>query len=110
MAKSSTSFTPATAPKGKGGCKHKKTILKESIGLDGWENLCNFLKGEGSDKLKVEINKLKGKDYVLAITQLVEFVKPKLQRTTLSNDPDNPINPVSINITTVTSIPISESE
>lgn len=80
MARSATTFTKSTAPKGKGASKHIKTRIKESIGLDGWEDLCTFIKTNGSAKLKTEMLKLKGKDYVMAFSSLVEYVKPKLSR------------------------------
>lgn len=78
----STSFTSETAPKGKGGAKHAKTKIKEQLGLTGWDRLCNFIITDGADKLQEEMLKLEGKDYVNALGSLVEFVKPKLNRTT----------------------------
>lgn len=51
---------------------------------------------EGTDRFNEELSKLKGKDYVYAFMNLMEYVKPKLQRVTMQGDPDNPI---SINIT-----------
>lgn len=96
MAKNATSFTKATAPKGKGASKHKKTKIKEAIGLNGWENLCDYIKTDGSKKLQEEMAKLKGKDFVMAFSTLVEFVKPKLSRTTLETDKDKPFE-ITIN-------------
>lgn len=91
MAKTSTSFTKDTAPKGKGAGKHRKTKIKEAIGLDGWENLCTYIKTDGADKLKQELGKLKGKDFVMAFSTLIEFVQPKLSRTTLEGDKNAPV-------------------
>lgn len=91
MARSSTTFTKKSAPKGKGSAKRTSTKIKEAIGLDGWENLCSYIKTEGSSKLQEEMSKLKGKDYITAFSSLVEYVKPKLQRTTVAGDPESPL-------------------
>lgn len=84
-------FTTETAPKGKGGATHKKTKVKQAIGLDNWQNFCNYVVTNGVDKLIDEMNKLKGKDFVIAFSALIEFVKPKLSRTTLEGDKEVPI-------------------
>lgn len=91
MAKTSTSFTKQTAPKGKGAAKHIKTRVKEAIGLDGWDKLCTYIKTEGAAKLTTELSTLKGKDFINAYSALAEYVKPKLQRTTIEGDPDKPL-------------------
>lgn len=96
MGASSTSFTSATAPKGKS--KEAKTKIKEALGLTGWERLCNYILTEGAEKYVEEMMKLKGKDFHIAYNSLTEYVKPKLNRTTLSNDPDNPLIPPSLTI------------
>jgi len=41
---------------------------------------------ENSEKLKTELSKLEGKDYVSAYTALMPYVVPKLQNTTLDID------------------------
>lgn len=94
MAKSSTSFTSSTAPKGKS--KEAKTRVKEALGLTGWERLCNYILNEGSDKYIEEMMKLKGKDFNIAYNSLTEFVKPKLNRTTIVGDPETPLIPPSL--------------
>jgi hypothetical protein len=38
------------------------------------------------DKIETELNKLQGKEFLTAITGLMEFVIPKLQRTELKTD------------------------
>lgn len=86
MAKTSTSFTKLTAPKGKGGAKQSKTKIKEELGLTGWESLCEFIKTDGAGKLQQELLKLDGKDFVNAFSSLIEFVKPKLNRTTVEGE------------------------
>jgi len=88
----STSWTKETAPKGKGARKNKKTIIKEAIGLSGWERLEDFLLNEGADKLCDNILQLKPKEYVMAYEKLSEFIKPKLSRATVVGEKDNPVS------------------
>ena len=38
------------------------------------------------DKIEIELDRLKGKEYIHAITSLLEFVLPKLSRTELKAD------------------------
>ncbi len=68
---------PVQKPK---GSKHKRTILKESMGLKKWEGLKEFIETEGADKLVIEMKKLKGRSYVQAYGIVAEYVKPKLSR------------------------------
>lgn len=98
MPRSSTSFTKETAPKGKGGSKHTKTKIKEKLGLTGWDRLCLFIVTDGADKLQEEMLKLEGKDYVNSLGSLVEFVKPKLNRTTLEGDVNVNLRKIVIHI------------
>lgn len=86
MGKTSTSWGPGTNPKGKGSSKNTKTKIKEELGLTGWDALCQYIKTEGSDKLQQEMAKLNGKDYVNALSALIEYVKPKLNRTTVDGN------------------------
>jgi len=55
------------------GAKNKKTIQ--------WEVFSEYCLNGGLEKLEKELNKLKGKDYVNAYFQLLEYHKPKLART-----------------------------
>ena len=81
MGKTSTSFK--TGNKGKQlGTRAVKTLLKEKVGLTTWETMGEWLLNEGLDRYKIEMEKLKGKDYVFAHNTLVEYFKPKLNRTT----------------------------
>lgn len=79
-------------PKMKKGTRQKRTVLKESIGLSNWAKLKSFVENEGAEKLVDEIATLNGKDFITAYTSLAEFVKPKLQRTQIAGDPDEPIH------------------
>ena len=75
--RNSTSFTPATAPKGKGGSKHHLTKIKEAVGLANFQTLIDFVDGEGAGRFLRELEALEGRDYVAAYLKLLEFVKPK---------------------------------
>lgn len=87
--KTKTSFGPNNAGKPK-GVIHKKTKIKQAIGLTGWEKLGKAFEGELADKMLEEIKKLKGKDYTTAMALFAEYFKPKLNRTTLEGG-DKPI-------------------
>lgn len=86
--------TKTTWVKGQGGkpkgAVHRKTVIKEAIGLTGWEKLGQAFEGELADKMLEEIKKLKGKDYTTAMALFAEYFKPKLNRTTLEGG-DKPI-------------------
>lgn len=69
---------PVKKPKGR---KNNKTLLKEKIGLTGWQEFEKFVEDQGAKKLIKEIKTLKGKNYTTALAQFTEFVKPKLART-----------------------------
>lgn len=68
---------PVQKPKGR---KNNKTLIKEALGLKGWEQLKDFVEGKGAEKMVTEMKKLKGKSYVYAMQSIAEFVKPKLSR------------------------------
>jgi hypothetical protein len=78
------------------GAKNKKTILKEAIGLSGWDRLAEFVLTEGSDKMIRELKTLKGGSYGFAYREMVEFFKPKLARTEVTGEGGKPIE---VNIT-----------
>lgn len=60
------------------GAKNKKT--------QQWETFSLYCLGGGLKKFEEELNKLTGKDFVVAFTNLLEFHKPKLQRGELVGD------------------------
>ena len=55
------------------GVKSKKTLLIESFAK-------TIVEG-GMEKFQTELNKLRGEEYIHAYLTLLEYVKPKLQRT-----------------------------
>ena len=79
------------APKGKcmnpegrpKGSKNKKT--------EQWEEFSAWFLTEGMSKLEREMAILEGKDYIVTVKDLLEYFKPKLARTELAGDKDNPI-------------------
>lgn len=81
MARNKTSFTPATAPKGKGGSKHLKTRIKEAVGLDNYQTMIEYLKGEGLQRVLNDMREMNAKDHFVAFTRMWElnFPKPKAE-------------------------------
>ena len=45
-----------------------------------WEEIGNYIRDKGADKLIEELSELKGKVYVQAFTSIIEYFKPKLSR------------------------------
>lgn len=78
--------------KGEGGRKkgssNKVTIIQRDF--------IQCLLDSQQDKIKSELSKLTGKDYISAITGMMEFVLPKLQRTELKGADDNYSLPVIV--------------
>lgn len=58
--------------------KNKKT--------EQWEQFAEYCATEGLAKFKEELNKLSGKDYIAAFTNLLEFHQPKLARNENENN------------------------
>ena len=67
------------------GTKAKKTLVKEAIGLDSWENLQKYLLTEGADKFIEEVGKMKGHSFAINFLQAIEYFKPKLSRVDSQN-------------------------
>jgi hypothetical protein len=86
-----TTWTKGTNPVKKKGTKARKTILKESLGLKGWEKLNSFLQNEGATKMVDTLAKLSEKEFAFAYGQMLEFIRPKLTRTTHVGDAKNPL-------------------
>ncbi len=88
----STSWKSGTQPVKLKGTKHKKTLLKEAVGLKNWEGLKHYIETEGAEKLVDELQKLTGRDYVIAFQSMTEFVKPKLARQEVKAEIDTTIS------------------
>jgi len=73
--KEGQSGNPSGRPK---GAKDKKTLQ--------WEKFSEWFMGRGMERLEEEMGKLKGKDYVLTVKDLLEYFKPKLARTSTEID------------------------
>jgi hypothetical protein len=88
-----TSFKKGERPVGiKKGSKHKRTEIKEAVGVASWNQLREWVEGYGLERCISELNTLYGKDYVIAYNALTEYIKPKLSRTTVEGgDHDKPI-------------------
>ena len=96
MARSSTTFKKGSAPKGRTG-KNKATLVKEALGLTGWDRLTEFLLNEGADKMVENIQQLKPSQYSVAFQALAEFVKPKLSGSELTGKEGKDLIPSDIN-------------
>lgn len=54
-----------------------------------WEVLGESIMNEHTERFNEELNKLQGKDFIQAYTQVLEYFKPKLQRTELKGELEN---------------------
>jgi len=70
-------------PKGsiKYGGRTKGTVNKKTT---QWETFAKWFMTTGMSKLEREMGKLEGKDYVNTVKDLLEYFKPKLNRTELT--------------------------
>ena len=57
------------------GTKNKKTLLLESF--------AKTIVEDGMEKFQEELMKLRGKSFITAYLDLLEYVKPKLQRSSI---------------------------
>jgi hypothetical protein len=93
------------------GSVNKETVAKKLLQENLWDKVSGKMVGEGIDRCFHELNKLSGEKFVYAYMGLLEYFKPKLQRSTLSNDPDNPIVPPQLYIVPAgANIPLATSE
>lgn len=67
----------------KKGEKQKKTLILDNFAKD--------IVDGGMEKFRTELNKLTGQNYVYAYLSIFEYVKPKLSRTTIEGDGNNPL-------------------
>lgn len=63
-----------------------------------WEVFAEYCLNGGLERFEKELNSLEGKDYVNSFLNLLEFHKPKLQRTDVNNSGETTIK-VSIGYT-----------
>ena len=70
----------------KKGTLHKKTLVKQKVGIDNWNQLAGFIEGDGLKRYVQELQDMKGRDYTTAFNALSEFVKPKLSRSEVLAD------------------------
>lgn len=70
----------------KKGSLQKKTIVKQRVGIDNWNQLAGFIEGAGLKRYVQELQGMNGKDYTTAFNAISEFVKPKLSRTEVLAD------------------------
>jgi hypothetical protein len=73
------SNNPSGRPK---GIKNKK--------VQEWEALGEAITGELTGKLKEELEKLEGKDYINALASILQYFKPKMAATTIDGKVEIP--------------------
>ena len=72
-------------PKGKPtGAKNKRT--------EQWELFSDWMMSEGLIRFREEMGKLRGKDYVITVKDLLEYFQPKLARTEIEAKGDLNLN------------------
>ena len=86
----STSFKKGIATKPK-GAKHTTTKVKEAIGVNNWQELGQWMETHGLQKYIDNMANMKPKEYAIAYSTLLEYIKPKLNRTTLVGDKESPL-------------------
>ena len=85
MALNNTSFSEHNPSAGRPkGAKNKRTMLRESVGVDNWQAIETYLTTEGAAKLIDSLRDLRPNQYVIAYTGLLEYFRPKLSRQQLS--------------------------
>lgn len=78
--KKGQSGNPKGMPK---GTKNKKTLQ--------WEIFNEYILNGGLEKYQQEMDKLKGKEYITAFQNGLEYHKPKQARTEVIGDPTKPL-------------------
>lgn len=64
--------------------KKRKTIVKESVGLESWESIQDYLLTKGAKKFIDSIHALNDRAFAFTYLQAMEYFKPKLSRTELT--------------------------
>lgn len=67
-------------PKAKGTVS-KATRVKQEIGADSWQRLCEYVVNEGADKYIQTLEELDKKDFIVGFNAIIEYIKPKLIRS-----------------------------
>ena len=74
------------------GAVSKKTKIAAKLGL-AWNDLQPYMEGAGIARYIAELEALNGRDYIIAYTAMLEYVKPKLARQEIiTNKPKHTIN------------------
>ncbi len=74
------------------GALSKKTKIAEKLGF-AWNDLQPYMEGAGIARYLAEMEALNGRDYIIAYTAMLEYVKPKLARQEIiTNKPQQIIN------------------
>jgi len=73
------------------GAKDKKTIA--------WENIGSYLINEGANRAKEIMMNSNDRQFMFYFETLLEYFKPKLARTELTGDKENPIEIYNLHLT-----------
>lgn len=68
------------------GAINKETAVKQLIQQSLWDKVGERLTNEGIDRAWDELSTLRGEKYLNGIMALMEYFKPKLNRTELKTD------------------------
>jgi hypothetical protein len=75
-----------------------KPMGAKSKKIKAWEALGEFFTKAGAERVKEILNKSDDKQFILYYEKLLEYFKPKLNRTDITSG-DKPINELPFNIT-----------
>lgn len=62
-----------------------------NVRVQEWKQFAQWIVNQGMEDFHQELSGLKGKDFVYAVIAMMEYFKPKLSRTTVSGDQQNPV-------------------
>lgn len=67
------------------GSQNKETLAKKAIFNNLWDEMAEKVTGDGLAKCWAEMEQLTGKDYIHYYMAMLEYFKPKLQRSQVDN-------------------------
>ncbi len=68
------------------GVLNKNTQLKQSLSLHGWKELKDYVETHGISRFIAEMERLEGKDYIIAFLGILPYVKPKIANISYYQD------------------------
>lgn len=77
--------------KGQSGNSKGKPVGAIGKKTQQWQVFEEYMLNAGLEKFQQEVNKLQGKDFIIAMTNMMDFFKPKMNRTTHDGEITNTI-------------------